>query len=106
MYCMFMMFALAADPVPAPLWLGEAPDSVGEPDANQPSITTYLPPAAKAVGTGVVICPGGGYGFLAVDHEGKQVAQWLNERGVAAFVLNESCWSASSRACASSAARG
>ncbi|MGC8640725.1 MAG: alpha/beta hydrolase, partial [Isosphaeraceae bacterium] len=35
----------------------------------------------------VVVCPGGGYGMLAVDHEGKQVAQWLNSLGVAAFVL-------------------
>jgi acetyl esterase/lipase len=34
-----------------------------------------------------VVCPGGGYGALAVDHEGRQIAQWLNARGVAAFVL-------------------
>jgi acetyl esterase/lipase len=46
-----------------------------------------LPEKAKAVGTAVVVCPGGGYGFLAVDHEGKQIAEWLNAHGVAAFVL-------------------
>ena len=83
----FMLFAVAADPTPQLLWPEGAPDSVGEPAANQPSITLYLPPADKAVGTGVVVCPGGGYGFLAMDHEGKQVAEWLNARGVAAFVL-------------------
>ena len=39
----------------------------------------------KATGAAVVICPGGGYGVLAVDHEGKQVAEWLNSLGVAAL---------------------
>ena len=37
--------------------------------------------------TAVVVCPGGGYGMLAVDHEGKQIAQWLNNLGIAAFML-------------------
>ncbi|MDQ6708654.1 MAG: alpha/beta hydrolase, partial [Acidobacteriota bacterium] len=50
-------------------------------------LTIYPPPAGKAAGTGVVICPGGGYGALAMDHEGKQVAEWLNSLGVAGFVL-------------------
>jgi acetyl esterase/lipase len=77
----------AVDPQPIPLWPGPAPASVGDPAANQPNLTAYLPPADKAVGTAVVVCPGGGYGALAVDHEGKQVAAWLNERGVAAFIL-------------------
>lgn len=69
------------------LWPQGAPGAVGEEDADKPSITSYLPPQEKANGAAVVICPGGGYGFLAVDHEGEQVAHWLNERGVAAFVL-------------------
>src|SRR5205085_5120208 len=47
----------------------------------------WQPPADKANGCAVVICPGGGYGFLAVDHEGKQVAEWLNSLGVTAFML-------------------
>jgi len=72
---------------PQPLWPGTAPASVGDPDANRPTLTAYLPSADKAVGTAVVVCPGGGYGHLAVDHEGTQVADWLNARGVAAFVL-------------------
>jgi acetyl esterase/lipase len=77
----------AADPKPEPLWPDVAPASVGDPAANQPTLTAYLPPADKAVGTAVVVCPGGGYGTLALDHEGKQIADWLNQRGVAAFVL-------------------
>src|SRR5207249_1797555 len=47
----------------------------------------YQPPAEKANGAAVVVCPGGGYGFLAVDHEGRQIADWLNGLGVTAFVL-------------------
>jgi acetyl esterase/lipase len=82
-----LAFAPAADPQPELLWPNGAPSSVGDPAANQPSLTAYLPPAGKAVGTAVIVCPGGGYGNLALDHEGKQVADWLNARGVAAFVL-------------------
>jgi acetyl esterase/lipase len=77
----------AADVRNMPLWDGEAPATAGDPAANRPSIDVYLPPEDKANGTGVVVCPGGGYAFLALDHEGKQVADWLNARGVAAFVL-------------------
>jgi acetyl esterase/lipase len=60
---------------------------VGNEEADRPSLTVYLPPAEKANGTAVVVCPGGGYQFLAVDHEGKQPAEWLNKHGIAAFVL-------------------
>src|SRR5947209_1583196 len=67
------------------LWPKGAPGAVGMEAADKPSLTVYLPPAGKANGTAVVICPGGGYGFLAVDHEGKQVAEWFNNIGVAAF---------------------
>ena len=41
----------------------------------------------KATGAGVVICPGGGYGILAMDHEGHQLAKWFQKNGVAGFVL-------------------
>jgi acetyl esterase/lipase len=78
---------IAADPRPEPLWPAAAPASVGDPAANQPTLTAYLPPADKAVGTAVVVIPGGGYGTLADNHEGTQIAAWLNERGVAAFIL-------------------
>lgn len=68
------------------LWPDGAPGALGDTDKDKPSLTIYLP-AGKATGTGVVVCPGGGYGALAMDHEGKQVAEWLNGLGIAAFVL-------------------
>lgn len=69
------------------LWPKGAPGAVGDTDADKPSLTASLPPPEKATGTAVVVCPGGGYGGLAMDHEGRQVAAWLNAHGVAAFVL-------------------
>ena len=60
---------------------------MGETDADKPSLTVFLPPPEKATGTAVMVCPGGGYGGLAMNHEGRQVAAWLNTHGVAAFVL-------------------
>jgi acetyl esterase/lipase len=79
---------LAADPAAPqtfPLYPDKAPLAVGDTDSDKPTLTAYRP--AKPNGTAVVVCPGGGYGGLAMDHEGKQVAEWLNERGVTAFVL-------------------
>lgn len=52
-----------------------------------PTLEVRLAPKDKANGTAVVICPGGGYAFLAYDHEGVQVADWFNARGISAFVL-------------------
>lgn len=69
------------------LWPEGAPGAVGKEDIDKPSITIFLPPKGKANGAGVVICPGGAYRILAFDHEGVQVAQWLNSIGVAGFVL-------------------
>jgi acetyl esterase/lipase len=74
-------------PPPAELlWPGGAPGAVGADDADKPAITVYLP-AGRRTATAVVVCPGGGYGALAIDHEGHQVARWFNSIGVAAFVL-------------------
>jgi acetyl esterase/lipase len=75
------------EPKPLRLWEGKAPHAVGDDPADVPMLTPYLPPKDKATGTAVVVCPGGGYGFLAVGHEGKEIAEWLNQRGIAAFVL-------------------
>ena len=52
-----------------------------------PTLTAYLPERAKATGTGVIIAPGGAFVALAVEVEGYRVARWLQERGIAAFVL-------------------
>jgi acetyl esterase/lipase len=54
---------------------------------TDPSLYVYLPPADKATGTAVLICPGGGYGALAFNHEGNTIAKWLNENGIAGIVL-------------------
>jgi acetyl esterase/lipase len=67
------------------LWEGTAPASVGAPEKNIPTLTAFVP--EKPNGTAIVVCPGGGYGGLAVGHEGKDVAAWLNKRGVTAFML-------------------
>jgi len=83
----FAVALLAAEPQMILLWPGGAPGAVGNEDADRPTLTVYLPPADRAVPTGVVVCPGGGYAKLAMDHEGRQVAEWLNSLGVAAFVL-------------------
>jgi acetyl esterase/lipase len=77
--------AFAAEPKTELLWPGGAPGTVGDEDADRPALTTYLPGAPA--GTAVVVCPGGGYRHLAMDHEGKQIAEWLNSLGIAAFVL-------------------
>ena len=84
-----------------PLYSGSIPDSkpsrvqetttteggVRISNVIQPTLTVYLPVPTKATGTSVIICPGGGYTRLAMDHEGYDVAKRLNEMGVAAFVL-------------------
>jgi acetyl esterase/lipase len=54
---------------------------------TDPEIYVFLPEKQKATGTAVVICPGGGYGRLAIDHEGYDVAKWFNEMGIAGIVL-------------------
>ena len=83
----FALALLANEPQTIVLWPEGAPGAVGNEDADRPTLTVYLPPAERAVPAGVVVCPGGGYAKLAMDHEGRQVAEWLNSLGVAAFVL-------------------
>ena len=54
-------------------------------NVHAPSLTVYLP--SKPSGTAVIVVPGGGYRELWMDHEGHNVARFLNERGITAFVL-------------------
>ena len=84
---MFGRESAAQQPKVEVLWPKGAPGANGDEEKDKPSITVYLPAAEKANGAAIVVCPGGGYGALAMDHEGKQVAEWLNANGVAAFVL-------------------
>ncbi len=69
------------------LWPDGAPDAKGDTPNDKPTLTICLPPKDKATKAAVVVCPGGGYGGLAVDHEGKQIAEWFNNMGIAAFIL-------------------
>ena len=69
------------------LWPEGAPGAMGNTAADKPSLTFHIAAPEKAVGTGVIVCPGGGYQDLAADHEGEQIAEWLNSLGVSAFVL-------------------
>lgn len=70
-----------------PLWPGAAPGALGTEDRDIPAVTIYLPRTMAPNTPAVVVCPGGAYGALASNHEGRQVASYLNSLGVAAFVL-------------------
>ncbi|MBC8135522.1 MAG: alpha/beta hydrolase [Fibrella sp.] len=78
----------AVDPTPIPLWAdGTVPGALGTRPEDTPSLTPYLPDVtATAPRPAMVICPGGGYGGLA-DHEGRDYALFLNQQGIACFVL-------------------
>jgi acetyl esterase/lipase len=69
------------------LWPDGAPGALGSEEGDRPAVAVFLPSGATKAFSAVVVCPGGGYGALALDHEGKQIAAWLNSLGVGAFVL-------------------
>ena len=69
------------------LWPDGAPGVQGDTEGVKPTLTIYSASEKEASGAAVVIFPGGGYGHLAVDHEGHQAARWLNSLGVTAFVI-------------------
>ena len=85
------------------LWPGDAPGAAARGGAETmrltdkgehivsnvhvPSITTYLPAAAKSACAAVIVIPGGGHQELWMDHEGYRVAEYLAAHGIAAFVL-------------------
>jgi endo-1,4-beta-xylanase len=98
-----VLFGAASTPPEIPLWPNGAPGSEGKP-ANEvvtrsasgelsvsgihnPSLTPYLPAKEKATGLAILVIPGGGHRMLAITHEGYNVAEWLSEHGIAAFVL-------------------
>lgn len=107
--CALLLAALAspaAAQAPAaaiPLWPDVAPGSEGRTgdevvetsqsgelritNVHRPSLTPYLPPKEKATGVAVLVIPGGGHRQLVITHEGYNPAEWLRDRGIAAFVL-------------------
>ena len=84
-----------------PLWEGNIPnyqktdeveisdssDVIRISNVQNPDIDVYLPSNKDAIGKAVVICPGGGYEYLAYDFEGSDVAKFFNSQGIAAVVL-------------------
>ncbi|MEM8967244.1 MAG: alpha/beta hydrolase [Bacteroidota bacterium] len=69
------------------LWPEGAPGATGSDEKDRPSLIRYPAPEDMATGAAVIVCPGGGYNMLAMDHEGHQIAQWLNSFGVSAYIL-------------------
>jgi acetyl esterase/lipase len=90
-----------------PIWPEGAPGALGKDEKDIPTLTPFLPEPAKATGAAIVICPGGGYAGLA-QHEGSHYARFLNEQGIAGFVLKYRLGSAGYRhpAMLQDAARG
>ena len=80
--------AVATPPSPQEilLWESGAPGALGQAETDKPSITVYRAPRGNS-GTAVIVAPGGGYGGLAIEHEGRQEAYWFNAMGITAFVL-------------------
>lgn len=108
--CSLQAAALSAEPTVLNVWPGKAPGEVagvgpeitqtppggrevaGKPvtrltNVTQPTISVYRPAKDKDTGAAVLVCPGGGYGILAWDLEGTEVAEWLNGIGVTGIVL-------------------
>jgi len=82
------------------LWEGEIPNEINDASykewtskennimqVSEPTLSIFFPNKEKANGTAVIICPGGGYSFLSFENEGYQVASWLNDLGITAFIL-------------------
>jgi acetyl esterase/lipase len=69
------------------LWEGKAPGALGDAEEDRPTLTWYAPFDAKGPTAAVIVMPGGSYVWLATNHEGRQLANWFNAMGLAAFVL-------------------
>jgi acetyl esterase/lipase len=82
-----VVVAESVEPFTVNVWPKSVPGNRGIDNPVVPTLTVYKAPADKSTGTAVVVCPGGGYGHLAVDHEGKQVCEWLNSNGITGVML-------------------
>ena len=70
------------------LWPGTAPGAKGATCFDIPTLTIFAPRQGAENGSAVIIFPGGGYGILAGDIEGREVADWFTARGFRAFILS------------------
>jgi len=101
--CIFIV-NIKAQPLILNVWNGKIPGSIESPNFKEdtiriengkirvlkvinPTITIYFPKKRKSNGTAVIICPGGGYGRLAMDNEGTDIAGWLNQNGIIGIIL-------------------
>jgi acetyl esterase/lipase len=77
----------SAEPRVMRLWEGAAPGALGDAEEDRPTLTLYAVSEEHAPGPAVIVLPGGSYEWLATNHEGRQIANWLNAIGITAFVL-------------------
>jgi acetyl esterase/lipase len=82
-----MLHAQASPPPPILLWPNGAPGALGNTDADKPRMYALLP-KKRSTSAAILVIPGGGYRGVALGFEGFQVASWLNQQGMAAFVLD------------------
>lgn len=78
----------AAEPQTIRLWDTDAPGALGQEEKDIPTAIVYLPSGQDKPTGAIVICPGGGYGNLAMDHEGHQIAAWANDMGLAGIIVS------------------
>jgi acetyl esterase/lipase len=88
LFIMTIELANAAAPKVELLWPDGAPGAKGDRPADKPTLTVFRPEHPRADGAAVVICPGGGYGGTAMDHEGWQIGRWFSSLGVTGVVLD------------------
>jgi acetyl esterase/lipase len=69
------------------LWPDGAPGAQGSADEDKPSLAVWRATGPNHTATAVIVCPGGSYAHLAMDHEGTQIAAWLNNLGIDAYIL-------------------
>ena len=80
--------AQATEPQTIRLWETDAPGALGSEEKDIPTAIVYLPETSKGPTPAIVIYPGGGYGGLAMDHEGHQIAAWANRMGMAGIIVS------------------
>lgn len=80
--------AASADEAEFLLWPQGAPQAAGNEARDKPRLIASPVDKREEKSAAVVICPGGGYGHLAMDHEGHQIAAWMNSLGIAAFICD------------------
>jgi acetyl esterase/lipase len=82
-----MTLAIEPEDIQVPLWPEGAPGALGNEPKDVPMLTVRKVESSNPTGA-LIICPGGGYGGLAMDHEGKQIVQWANSMGLTAVLCD------------------